>query len=90
MRGGAPRGRRRRRGTESALVAQGDRQGVVAAIVRRGTEGDARGGEGGRAAGPFVWMPVLEGGVRKRAVRKMRMRICAATKESYTLLSKKR
>ncbi|XP_039303913.1 rap1 GTPase-activating protein 1 isoform X3 [Solenopsis invicta] len=35
-------------------------------------------------------MPVLEGGVRKRAVRKMRMRICAATKESYTLLSKKR
>jgi len=84
---GPPRGRRR--GAENAPVAQGDRQGVVAAILHRRTEGDVRGGEGGRA-GPFVWMPVLEGGVRKRAVRKMRMRICAATKESYTLLSKKR
>lgn len=83
---------RRRRGAENAPVAQSDRQGVVAAIVRHRTEGEAKGegeGEGGRV-GPFIWMPVLEGGVRKRAVRKMRMRICAATKESYTLLSKKR
>lgn len=75
-------------------MAQSDRQGVVAAIVRRrgGIGGDvgAGGGAEATAAVPIVWMPVLEGGVRKRAVRKMRMRICAATKESYTLLSKKR
>lgn len=75
-------------------MAQGDRQGVVAAILRRRAEGE-RGGKGeekggGGSAGSLFWMPVLEGGVRKRAVRKMRMRICAATKESYTLLSKKR
>lgn len=81
---------RRRRGAENAPVAQS----VVATIVRRRTEGEAKvggaGAGGGGRVGPFVWMPVLEGGVRKRAVRKMRMRICAATKESYTLLSKKR
>ncbi|XP_024223944.1 rap1 GTPase-activating protein 1 isoform X2 [Bombus vosnesenskii] len=40
-------------------------------------------------------MPVLEGGVAKkrsvdRAARKMRMRLCTGSKESYTLLSKKR
>ncbi|XP_078042556.1 rap1 GTPase-activating protein 1 isoform X1 [Augochlora pura] len=40
-------------------------------------------------------MPVLDGGVaKKRAVdrtaRKMRMRLCTGSKESYTLLSKKR
>ena len=87
---------RRRRGAENAPVAQGDRQGVVAAILRRraegerGGKGEGGGGGGGGGAGPLFWMPVLEGGVRKRAVRKMRMRICAATKESYTLLSKKR
>lgn len=87
----------RRRGAENAPVAQSDRQGVVAAIVRRraggegGREGGGGGGSGGgERVGLVVWMPVLEGGVRKRAVRKMRMRICAATKESYTLLSKKR
>lgn len=90
----------RRRGAENAPVAQSDRQGVVAAIVRRraGGEGGREGGGGasgggsggGEGVGLVVWMPVLEGGVRKRAVRKMRMRICAATKESYTLLSKKR
>ncbi|XP_011873671.1 PREDICTED: rap1 GTPase-activating protein 1-like isoform X2 [Vollenhovia emeryi] len=88
------RGPPRRRRAENAPVAQSDRQGVIAAIVRRraGVEsGGLGGGEGGGGgAGLVVWMPVLEGGVRKRAVRKMRMRICAATKESYTLLSKKR
>ncbi|XP_066589023.1 rap1 GTPase-activating protein 1 isoform X2 [Prorops nasuta] len=40
-------------------------------------------------------MPVLEGGVAKkrgvdRVARKMRMRLCTTSKESYTLLSKKR
>ncbi|KAG7208643.1 hypothetical protein KM043_014850 [Ampulex compressa] len=40
-------------------------------------------------------MPVLEGGIAKkrggdRAGLKMRMRLCTASKESYTLLSKKR
>lgn len=57
-----------------------------------GSGGGGGGGGGGGEEGVrlVVWMPVLEGGVRKRAVRKMRMRICAATKESYTLLSKKR
>nr|KAF7429092.1 hypothetical protein H0235_005490 [Vespula pensylvanica] len=40
-------------------------------------------------------MPVLEGGIAKkrgadRLGRKMRMRLCTASKESYTLLSKKR
>ncbi|XP_061936603.1 rap1 GTPase-activating protein 1 isoform X5 [Apis cerana] len=40
-------------------------------------------------------MPVLEGGVAKkrsvdRTARKMRMRLCTGSKESYTLLSKKR
>ncbi|XP_077277257.1 uncharacterized protein LOC143905616 isoform X4 [Temnothorax americanus] len=83
---------RRRRRAENAPVAQSDRQGVVAAIVRRRARGEGGGGGsgGGEGVGLVVWMPVLEGGVRKRAVRKMRMRICAATKESYTLLSKKR
>ncbi|KAL0118724.1 hypothetical protein PUN28_009417 [Cardiocondyla obscurior] len=82
---------RRRRAETGAPVAQSDRQGVVAAIARRRAESEGEkctSAAGG--AGLVVWMPVLEGGVRKRAVRKMRMRICAATKESYTLLSKKR
>ncbi|XP_076243931.1 rap1 GTPase-activating protein 1 isoform X2 [Calliopsis andreniformis] len=40
-------------------------------------------------------MPVLDGGVTKkrgadRTARKMRMRLCTGSKESYTLLSKKR
>ena len=38
-------------------------------------------------------MPVLEGGVAKKRgdrARKMRMRLCTTSKESYTLLSKKR
>jgi len=73
-------------------VVQSDRQGVIAAIVREGGgKSSVGGGSGGKGGVELVvWMPVLEGGVRKRAVRKMRMRICAATKESYTLLSKKR
>ncbi|RLU20116.1 hypothetical protein DMN91_006722 [Ooceraea biroi] len=81
---------RRPRGAKDASVVQSDQQGVVAAITRR--QGTTAPGSaiGDRRARSFVWMPVLEGGVRKRAVRKMRMRICAATKESYTLLSKKR
>jgi len=70
-------------------MLQTDQQGVVAAIVRRQGTTVAASAIVERATGPR-WMPVLEGGVRKRAVRKMRMRICAATKESYTLLSKKR
>ncbi|XP_011059408.1 PREDICTED: rap1 GTPase-activating protein 1-like isoform X2 [Acromyrmex echinatior] len=82
---------RRLRRAENTPVVQSDRQGVIAAIVHRreggGKNSVVGGGEGGELV---VWMPVLEGGVRKRAVRKMRMRICAATKESYTLLSKKR
>lgn len=81
---------RRRRGAENAPVAQGDRQSVIAAIVRRRGEGGGVSDDHHHRAGLVVWMPVLEGGIRKRAVRKMRMRICAATKESYTLLSKKR
>lgn len=80
---------RRRRRAGNAPVAQSDRQSVVAAIVRRRAGGEGGKEDGGEGVG-LVWMPVLEGGVRKRAVRKMRMRICAATKESYTLLSKKR
>lgn len=86
------RGPTRRRGPEHAPVVQSDRQGVVAAtIIRRQGSGTVVGGtgKGGGGTGSF-WMPVLEGGIRKRAVRKMRMRLCAATKESYTLLSKKR
>lgn len=76
-------------------MAQSDRQSVVAATVRGRAGGEGAGagagaGAGGEGVGLVIWMPVLEGGVRKRAVRKMRMRICAATKESYTLLSKKR
>lgn len=84
---------RRRRGAENAPVAQSDRQGVVAPIVPRRTAAAAAttttvgASESGKT---IFWMPVIEGGVRKRAVRKMRMRVCAATKESYTLLSKKR
>lgn len=74
---------RGRREAENAPVAQSDRQSVLAAIVRR----RGRVVDGGTSG---LWMPVLEGGVRKRAVRKMRMKICAATKESCTLLSKKR
>ncbi|XP_018351887.1 PREDICTED: rap1 GTPase-activating protein 1-like isoform X2 [Trachymyrmex septentrionalis] len=89
---------RRLRRAENTPVVQSDRQGVIAAIVRRregGGKSSVVGGGGGGSGGEggvelVVWMPVLEGGVRKRAVRKMRMRICAATKESYTLLSKKR
>lgn len=81
---------RRRRRAENAPVVQSDRQGVVTAIVRRRAGGESGGEGGGGGVELVVWMPVLEGGVRKRAVRKMRMRICAATKESYTLLSKKR
>jgi hypothetical protein len=44
--------------------------------------------------GSVVWMPALEGAIgRKRAgerVRKMRMRLVNHSKESYSLLSKKR
>ncbi|KYN32724.1 hypothetical protein ALC56_13003 [Trachymyrmex septentrionalis] len=67
---------RRLRRAENTPVVQSDRQGVIAAIVRRregGGKSSVVGGGGGGSGGEggvelVVWMPVLEGGVRKRAV----------------------
>ncbi|KYM81745.1 hypothetical protein ALC53_07738, partial [Atta colombica] len=63
---------RRLRRAENTPVVQSDRQGVIAAIVREGggkssVVGGGSGGKGGVEL--VVWMPVLEGGVRKRAVQ---------------------